>query len=95
VEPAEILQVSRDAIYIMLKTSGPLMLVALGVGLVISLFQALTQMQEATISFVPKIVAVFLAMMLLLPLNTREHLKIILNLLPFAVMHCVLSLRAV
>lgn len=66
-EPAEILQVSRDAIYIMLKTSGPLMLVALGVGLVISLFQALTQMQEATISFVPKIVAVFLAMMLLLP----------------------------
>jgi flagellar biosynthetic protein FliQ len=67
VEPAEILQVSRDAIYIMLKTSGPLMLVALGVGLVISLFQALTQMQEATISFVPKIVAVFLAMMLLLP----------------------------
>lgn len=66
-EPAEILQVSRDAIYIMLKTSGPLMLVALSVGLVISLFQALTQMQEATISFVPKIVAVFLAMMLLLP----------------------------
>lgn len=66
-EPAEVLQVSRDAIYILLKASGPLMLVALGVGLVISLFQALTQMQEATISFVPKIVAVFLAMMLLLP----------------------------
>lgn len=66
-EPAEILQVSRDAIYIMLKTSGPLMLVALAVGLVISLFQALTQMQEATISFVPKIIAVFLAIMLLLP----------------------------
>lgn len=66
-EPAEVLQVSRDAIYILLKASGPLMLVALAVGLVISLFQALTQMQEATISFVPKIVAVFLAMMLLLP----------------------------
>ena len=66
-EPADILQVSRDAIYIMLKTSGPLMLVALSVGLIISLFQALTQMQEATISFVPKIVAVFLAIMLLLP----------------------------
>lgn len=43
------------------------MLVALSVGLVISLFQALTQMQEATISFVPKIIAVFLAIMLLLP----------------------------
>lgn len=66
-EPTEILEVSRQAIYVMLKASGPLMLVALGVGLVISLFQALTQMQEATISFVPKIVAVFLAMMLLLP----------------------------
>lgn len=66
-EPAEILQVGRDSIYIMLKVAGPLMLVALGVGLVISLFQALTQMQEATISFVPKIVAVFLAMLLLMP----------------------------
>jgi len=67
VEPTEVLQISRDAIYILLKASGPLMLVALGVGLAISLFQALTQMQEATISFVPKIVAVFLAIVLLLP----------------------------
>ena len=66
-EPSEVLQLSRDAIFIMLKVSGPPMLVALGVGLIISLFQALTQMQEATISFVPKIVAVFLALMLLMP----------------------------
>ena len=66
-EPTEVLQLGRDSIYIMLKVSGPLMLIALGVGVVISLFQALTQMQEATISFVPKIVAVFIAMMLLMP----------------------------
>lgn len=67
----EILQLGRDSIYIMLKVAAPLMLVALGVGIVISLFQALTQMQEATISFVPKIIAVFLAMMLLLPFIGR------------------------
>ncbi len=74
-EPTEILQISRDAIYVLLKASGPLMLVALGVGLAISLFQALTQMQEATISFVPKIVAVFLAIILLLPFigNTLKN----------------------
>lgn len=66
-DPVEILDISRDAIFVLLLACGPLLLVALGVGLVISLFQALTQMQEATISFVPKIAAVFLALVLLLP----------------------------
>jgi flagellar biosynthetic protein FliQ len=64
---AAILDVSRDAIVTFLKVGGPLMLVALGVGLVISLLQALTQVQEQTIVFVPKIIAVFGAMLLMLP----------------------------
>ena len=64
---AEILDVARDGITTFLKVSGPLMLVALAVGLVISLVQALTQIQEQTLIYVPKIVAVFGAMLLCLP----------------------------
>lgn len=62
-----ILDVARDGIFVFLKAGGPLMIVALVVGLVISLIQALTQIQEQTLVFVPKIVAVFGAMLLFLP----------------------------
>lgn len=64
---AAILDFSRDGIVVFLKVGAPLMLVALGVGLVVSLIQALTQIQEQTLVFVPKIVAVFAAMLLFLP----------------------------
>lgn len=64
---AEVLDVARDGVFTMLKVAGPLMLVALVVGLAVALFQALTQIQELTLVFVPKIVAIFLAMVLLLP----------------------------
>jgi flagellar biosynthetic protein FliQ len=63
----EILDVARDGIFTFLKVSGPLMLIALGIGLLISLGQALTQIQEQTIVFVPKIILVGLSMILLLP----------------------------
>lgn len=66
-EEAEVLAISRDAIIVLLKISLPLMLVAMAVGLIISLFQALTQIQEMTLSFVPKIVAIFVAAILLMP----------------------------
>ncbi|MCU4180605.1 flagellar biosynthesis protein FliQ [Bosea sp. BH3] len=62
-----ILDVARDGIVVFLKVGGPLMVIALLVGFVISLFQALTQIQEQTLIFVPKIVAVFAAMLLFLP----------------------------
>ena len=64
---AAILDVARDGIGTFLKVSAPLMLVALFVGLAVSLVQALTQLQEQTLVYVPKIVAVFAAMLLLLP----------------------------
>jgi len=64
---AEVLDVARDAISTLLIVSGPLMAVGLGVGLVIALFQALTQIQEMTLTFVPKIVAIFASLLLLLP----------------------------
>jgi flagellar biosynthetic protein FliQ len=64
---AAILDVARDGIVTFLKVGAPLMLVALVVGLVISLVQALTQIQEQTLIYVPKIVAVFVALLLMLP----------------------------
>jgi flagellar biosynthetic protein FliQ len=64
---AAILDIARDGIVTFLKVGAPLMLVALMVGLVVSLVQALTQIQEQTLIFVPKILAVFAAMLLMLP----------------------------
>lgn len=64
---ALVLDFARDGIVTFLKAGGPVMLVALGIGLAISVLQALTQVQEQTLVFVPKIIAVFGSMMLLLP----------------------------
>jgi len=64
---AEILDVARDGIWTLLIVSGPLMVVGLVVGVAIALFQALTQIQEMTLVFIPKIVAIFLTMLLTLP----------------------------
>ncbi|MBI1275808.1 flagellar biosynthesis protein FliQ [bacterium] len=62
-----VIDIGRDAIWVLIKLSLPLMLVALVVGLVIGLLQALTQIQEMTLTFVPKILAIFLTMMALMP----------------------------
>lgn len=64
---ADLLDVARDAIFTLLIVAGPVMAVALIVGLVIALFQALTQIQEMTLTFVPKIFAIFLSLLVLLP----------------------------
>ncbi|CAA9317306.1 MAG: Flagellar biosynthesis protein FliQ [uncultured Microvirga sp.] len=64
---AVILDISRDGIVTFLKVAAPLMVVALVIGLVIALLQALTQIQEQTIVYVPKILAVFAALLLMLP----------------------------
>lgn len=63
----EVLDVARDSIVTLVLVAAPLMLVGLFVGVAISLFQALTQIQEMTLVFVPKILAIFLAMLLALP----------------------------
>jgi flagellar biosynthesis protein FliQ len=66
-DEAILLEVGRDAVIVTLKLGAPLMIIALLIGLVISLFQALTQIQEVTLTFVPKIIVVFVAMLLLAP----------------------------
>jgi flagellar biosynthesis protein FliQ len=63
----EVLDVARDAIVTLLLVAGPLMLVGLVVGVAISLLQALTQIQETTLVFIPKILAIFLALLIALP----------------------------
>lgn len=65
---AEVLDLGRDAIWVtVLVAAGP-MIVGLVVGLVVSLLQTLTQIQEQTLVFVPKILAIFLAILLFLPI---------------------------
>jgi flagellar biosynthetic protein FliQ len=63
----EVLDVARDAVWTLVVVSSPVMLIGLFVGVVISLFQALTQIQEMTLVFVPKILAIFITLLLLLP----------------------------
>ena len=69
----EVLDVARDSILTLVYVASPLMLVALAVGVVISLFQALTQIQEMTLVFVPKILAMFVALLIALPFMA-DHL---------------------
>ena len=63
----EVVDIARQSIYTMLQIAAPMMIVALVVGVAIALFQALTQVQEMTLVFVPKIVAIFLVLLLSLP----------------------------
>ena len=63
----DVLDVSGEAVWIMLKVGTPILMLALIVGLIIALFQALTQIQEMTLTFVPKILVIFLSMLLLMP----------------------------
>src|SRR6202158_3228074 len=63
----EVLDVARDALVTLVLVASPLMLIGLVVGVAISLLQALTQIQEMTLVFVPKILAIFVAMLIALP----------------------------
>jgi flagellar biosynthetic protein FliQ len=64
---AQVLDIGRDAIWLTLQMSAPILLVGLVVGVAIGLFQALTQIQEATLVYAPKIVAIFLSLLIFLP----------------------------
>ncbi len=57
-------EIVREGLYVILKTSAPVLLLSLIVGLIVSIFQTATSIQEQTLTFVPKIVAVFLGIML-------------------------------
>jgi flagellar biosynthesis protein FliQ len=78
-------ELGRQAVAMTLVVSAPVMIVAVGVGLLVSILQAVTQLQDQTLSFVPKIVAMFLVLMYLLPwLLTRmmEYSTDLVNAVP-------------
>ncbi len=68
----EVLDIARDGMMVMLLVAAPMLLTGLVVGLSISIFQTLTHIQEMTLTFIPKILAVFVALILFLPWMLRE-----------------------
>jgi len=62
--PETVMTLGRNAMEVTLMVSAPLLLVALIIGLIVSIFQAATQINEATLSFIPKLVGIFLALIL-------------------------------
>ncbi|PJK17050.1 flagellar biosynthetic protein FliQ [Chryseomicrobium excrementi] len=65
--PDAVIKLAEQSVYTVIMLAAPLLLVALGVGLLVSIFQAMTQIQEQTLSFIPKILAVFLSLVLFGP----------------------------
>ncbi|MDO8605384.1 MAG: flagellar biosynthesis protein FliQ [Phaeospirillum sp.] len=69
---AELIDVARQTILVMIKVAAPTLLTGLAIGLLVAVFQTLTQIQEQTLTFVPKMLLVFASMILFMPfmLNT-------------------------
>lgn len=65
---AEVLDMGRDALWATVSMAAPAMIAGLAIGLIIALFQALTQVQEMTLVFVPKILVIFATLLIFLPL---------------------------
>lgn len=62
---AEVVTIAKDALFTIIITATPILLISLVIGLVISIFQTVTSIQEQTMTFVPKIIGIFLGLMLL------------------------------
>ena len=60
----EVVAIDNQALYVIIKVSAPVLLVSMAVGLIISIFQTVTSIQEQTLTFVPKVLAIFLMIML-------------------------------
>lgn len=70
--PDAVAAIARETILVLLYVSAPIMVLALVIGLVIGLVQALTSIQESTLTFVPKIIIVFVSLIILLPFMARQ-----------------------
>jgi len=79
--PETVMTVARSAIELMLIVAGPLLIAALATGLIISVFQAATQINEMTLSFIPKLLAMLAALAFLGPWMVRELVDFTRNLL--------------
>ena len=61
----DVVTIANDTLYLIIKVSAPILVVSLVVGLIVSIFQTVTSIQEQTLTFVPKVLSIFLAIMLL------------------------------
>jgi flagellar biosynthesis protein FliQ len=83
--PESVMNLGRDAMEITLLVAGPILLVVLLIGLMVSIFQAATQINEATLSFIPKLVGVFLTLVIAGPwmLTTMvDYMRLVLTSIP-------------
>ncbi|BFT73060.1 MULTISPECIES: flagellar biosynthesis protein FliQ [Bacillales] len=76
-----VIRIAGEAVYTVLKASAPMLVIGLVVGLIISIFQATTQIQEQTLAFVPKIVAVLLSILIFGPWIMNTLVDFTFNLL--------------
>ncbi|AFK86803.1 flagellar biosynthesis protein FliQ [Thermoanaerobacterium saccharolyticum] len=86
-DPGVVLDIGREALMVTMMVSAPLLIISLLVGLIISIFQATTQIQEQTLTFVPKILAIFASIILfgpwMLTVLINYTQKLILNINSF------------
>jgi len=83
--PESVMNIGRSAMEVTLMVSAPLLLVVLVIGLVVSIFQAATQINETTLSFIPKLIGVFAALLIAGPwmLNVMvDYMRQVLNNIP-------------
>ena len=66
-EGPQVLDIARDAVWVAIMVGAPIMLTGLVVGVIVSLLQAVTQLQEMTLSYIPKILAIFASLLIFLP----------------------------
>jgi flagellar biosynthesis protein FliQ len=62
--PESVLNLARDAFYLLILVSAPMLIVVLAIGLIVSLFQAATQINEMTLSFIPKLIGLIVTLMI-------------------------------
>lgn len=72
-----IIDLAREAILTVITIAGPLLLIALAIGLLVSIFQTVTSIQEQTLAFVPKIIGVFLGVLVLAPWMLNKMVELI------------------
>lgn len=65
--PDMVIKLAEQSVYTIIIIAAPMLLIALGVGLLVSVFQAMTQIQEQTLAFIPKILAVFISLVVFGP----------------------------
>lgn len=77
--PEMVMEISKQSVYITGLVAAPILLIALAVGLIISIFQAVTQIQEQTLVFVPKMIAVFIGLLIFGPWMLRQLINFTQN----------------